>query len=81
MSVLPLEMVEPGAVLSANTRSESASRLQDRTFQVGSGASWRFLAYSWPLLEWVGATGSNRRVLRESEPVQVRLRKVDHVPS
>ena len=81
MSVIDLGMVEPGAVLSGNTRSESASRLQDRKFQVGIGASWRFLAYSWPLLEWVGATGSNRRVLRQSEPVQVRLRKVDHVAS
>ena len=81
VSVLPRDMVEPGAVLSGTTRSESASRLQDRKFQVGIGASWRFLAYSWPLLEWVGATRSNRRVLRESEPVQVRLRKVDHVSS
>ena len=81
VSMLPRDMVEPGAGSLWNTWSESASRLQERKFQVGIGASWRFLTYSWPLLEWVGATGSNRRVLRELEPVQVRLRKVDHVSS
>ena len=31
---------------------------------------------SWALLGWVGGTGDAHRVLRESEPANLRLRKV-----
>ena len=72
----------PGSTLArcrpvVRTTDLDQKSTQKSKSKVVFGVSWVPLQCSWALLGWVGGAGDAHRVLRESEPANLRLRKVD----